>query len=48
MIPQHGYTSLSDPAYNISVSQMTFRPGDQIKGIVMDYLYSEFHSSTVY
>ncbi|KAI5936877.1 Ferric-chelate reductase 1 [Manis javanica] len=31
MIPQHGYTSLSDPAYNISVSQMTFRPGDQIK-----------------
>nr|XP_031313534.1 ferric-chelate reductase 1 isoform X5 [Camelus dromedarius] len=31
MIPEHGHTPQSDPAHNISVSQMTFKPGDQIK-----------------
>ncbi|XP_036690415.1 ferric-chelate reductase 1 isoform X1 [Balaenoptera musculus] len=31
MIPKHGQTPQSDPACHISVSQMAFRPGDQIK-----------------
>ncbi|XP_057603133.1 ferric-chelate reductase 1 isoform X2 [Hippopotamus amphibius kiboko] len=31
MIPKHGHTPQSDPVHHISVSQMTFRPGDQIK-----------------
>ncbi|DAA31466.1 TPA: ferric-chelate reductase 1, partial [Bos taurus] len=31
MIPEHGHTPQSHPAHNISVSQKTFRPGDQIK-----------------
>ncbi|XP_060058119.1 ferric-chelate reductase 1 isoform X2 [Erinaceus europaeus] len=31
MIPAHGHSPRSDPVHNISVSQMTFRPGDQIK-----------------
>ncbi|XP_028344893.1 ferric-chelate reductase 1 isoform X2 [Physeter macrocephalus] len=31
MIPEHGHTPQSDPTCRISVSQMTFRPGDQIK-----------------
>ena len=35
MIPKHGQTPQSDPACHISVSQMTFRPGDQIKGTVL-------------
>ncbi|XP_012585512.1 PREDICTED: ferric-chelate reductase 1 [Condylura cristata] len=31
MIPIHGHTPHTDPVHNISVSQMTFRPGDQLK-----------------
>ncbi|XP_044605472.2 ferric-chelate reductase 1 isoform X2 [Equus asinus] len=31
MIPEHGHTPQSDPVHHISVSQMTFRPGDQLK-----------------
>ncbi|XP_058394597.1 ferric-chelate reductase 1 isoform X1 [Diceros bicornis minor] len=31
MIPEHGHSPQSDPVHHISVSQMTFRPGDQIK-----------------
>lgn len=31
MIPEHGHTPCSDPIHNISVSQMTFTSGDQIK-----------------
>lgn len=35
MIPEHGHTPQSDPVHHISVSQMTFRPGDQLKGTVL-------------
>ncbi|XP_055259000.1 ferric-chelate reductase 1 isoform X1 [Moschus berezovskii] len=31
MIPEHGHTPQSHPTHHISVSQMTFRPGDRIK-----------------
>ncbi|XP_072690772.1 ferric-chelate reductase 1 isoform X4 [Canis lupus baileyi] len=31
MVPEHGHTAHSDPVHNISVSQMTFRRGDQIE-----------------
>ncbi|KAF3819596.1 hypothetical protein GH733_015105 [Mirounga leonina] len=31
MVPEHGHTAHPDPIHNISVSQMTFRPGDQIE-----------------
>ncbi|XP_027958006.1 ferric-chelate reductase 1 isoform X2 [Eumetopias jubatus] len=31
MVPAHGHTAHPDPVHNISVSQMTFRPGDQIE-----------------
>lgn len=31
MIPEHGHIPRSDPIHNISVSQMTFTSGDQIK-----------------
>ncbi|XP_029804586.1 ferric-chelate reductase 1 [Suricata suricatta] len=31
MVPGHGHTARSDPVHNISVSHMTFRPGDQIE-----------------
>lgn len=34
MVPEHGHTAHSDPVHNISVSQMTFRRGDQIEGTV--------------
>lgn len=32
MVPEHGHTAHPDPVHNVSVSQMTFRPGDQIEG----------------
>lgn len=32
MIPAHGHSSQSGAAHDISVSQMTFRSGDQIEG----------------
>lgn len=32
MIPEHGHSPQSVPVHDISVSQMTFRPGDQIEG----------------
>lgn len=35
MIPEHGHIPRSDPIHNISVSQMTFTSGDQIKGTVL-------------
>ncbi|XP_019693046.2 ferric-chelate reductase 1 [Felis catus] len=31
MVPEHSHTARSDPVHNVSVSQMTFRPGDQIE-----------------
>uniref|UniRef100_A0A671F1C6 Ferric-chelate reductase 1 n=1 Tax=Rhinolophus ferrumequinum TaxID=59479 RepID=A0A671F1C6_RHIFE len=31
MVPEHGHTPRTDPIHNISVSQMTFTSGDQIK-----------------
>lgn len=35
MVPEHGHTARPDPIHNISVSQVTFRPGDQIEGTVL-------------
>ena len=43
MIPEHGHTPQSHPTHNISVSQMTFRPGEQIKGIVLVLIVCVFH-----
>ncbi|XP_019484889.1 PREDICTED: ferric-chelate reductase 1 [Hipposideros armiger] len=31
MVPNHGHTPCTDPKHNVSVSQMTFTSGDQVK-----------------
>lgn len=43
MIPEHGHTPQYHPVHHISVSQVTFRPGDQIKGIVLVLTVCIFH-----
>lgn len=47
MVPEHDHTPRTDPIHNISVSQMTFTAGDQIKGTGLTYLYCGFYSFTV-
>lgn len=48
MIPEHGHRPQSDPTHRVAVNQTTFRPGDHIEGIVLEYFHYEFHTSTVY
>lgn len=50
MVPEHSHTARSDPVHNVSVSQMTFRPGDQIEGTVLEWtiLHFEFPSFPVH
>lgn len=50
MVPEHSHTARSDPVHNVSVSQMTFRPGDQIEGTVLELtiLHFEFPSFPVH
>ncbi|KAL4674041.1 hypothetical protein H8959_017975 [Pygathrix nigripes] len=42
MIPEHGHSPQSVPVHDISVSQMTFRPGDQIEVILSGHPFKGF------
>uniref|UniRef100_A0A2K5KKF7 Ferric-chelate reductase 1 n=1 Tax=Cercocebus atys TaxID=9531 RepID=A0A2K5KKF7_CERAT len=42
MIPEHGHSPQSVPVHDISVSQMTFRPGDQIEVTLSGHPFKGF------